>query len=241
MDLCKRGFAAMSRASEFVFPPAAVPSLEVAGIAARFPVRRVYCVGQNYMAHAQEMGHNEKTPPFFFSKPADAVVPGGGRIEYPSETHNFHHEIELVVALGKEGANIARDAALDHVFGYAVGLDLTRRDLQAAAREKKQPWDTAKGFDHSAPVGPIQPVAKVGHVAKGAIWFKVNGEARQSGDIADLIWPVADVITELSKFFTLKPGDLIFTGTPAGVGPLKRGDRGEGGIDRLGTIAIDIV
>ena len=231
----------MSRADEFVFAPPATPALEVAGMQGRFPVRRIYCVGQNYAAHAAEMGHHERTPPFFFGKPADAAVPGGGHIPYPSETHNFHHEVELVVALGKGGANITREAARDHVFGYAVGIDLTRRDLQAAAREKKQPWDTAKGFDRSAPVGAIRPVSQVGHIAKGAIWFKVNGMQKQSGDISDLIWPVPDIIAELSKFFALAAGDLIFTGTPSGVGPLLRGDRGEGGIDGLGTIAIEIV
>ena len=231
----------MSRAEDFVFPPQPAPSLEVAGMKGRFPVRRIYCVGQNYAAHAREMGATERAPPFFFGKPADAVVPGGSRIAYPSETVNFHHEVELVVALGKAGENIARADALQHVFGYAVGVDLTRRDLQAEAREKRQPWDTCKGFDHSAPCGVIYPVSQVGHPTKGAIWFKVNGEARQAGDIADLIWPVSDIVAGLSKFFALQPGDLIFTGTPAGVGPLQRGDRGEGGIDRLGTIAIAIV
>jgi len=231
----------MSRAAEFVFPPPAIPALQVAGTAALFPVRRIYCVGQNYAAHAREMGHDARTPPFFFGKPADAVVPGGGRIAYPSRTKNFHHEVELVVALGKAGADIAREDALGHVFGYAVGIDLTRRDLQAEAREKRQPWDTAKGFDRAAPVGQIYRTADVGHVSKGAIWFKVNGAIRQSGDLADLIWPVPDIIAELSKFFALAAGDLIFTGTPSGVGPLQRGDRGEGGIDRLGTVAVEIV
>ncbi len=231
----------MSRAAEFVFPAPAVPALQIAGRSALFPVRRVYCVGQNYAAHAREMGHDGRTPPFFFGKPADAVVPGGGRIAYPPETGNFHHEVELVVALGKAGANIMRENALDHVFGYAVGIDLTRRDLQAEAREKRQPWDVAKGFDCSAPVGQIHPAADTGHVAKGAIWFKVNGATKQSGDISDLIWPVPDIVSTLSRFFMLQPGDLVFTGTPSGVGPLQRGDRGEGGIDGLGTVAIEIV
>ncbi len=231
----------MSRPAEFVFPPPAVSALHVAGTAALFPVRRIYCVGQNYAAHAREMGHDGRTPPFFFGKPADAAVPGGGEIAYPPQTGNFHHEVELVVALGKAGANIARDDALGHVFGYAVGIDLTRRDLQAEAREKRQPWDTAKGFDRSAPVGAIRRASDVGHVSRGAIWFKVNGAIKQSGDISDLIWPVPDIIAELSKFFALAAGDLVFTGTPSGVGPLRRGDRGEGGIDGLGTIAIEIV
>ena len=231
----------MPAAPRFAFPPAPTPSLPVAGSEARFPVRRIYCVGQNYAAHAREMGSDpERVPPFFFSKPADALVPGGGSIPYPSKTSNFHHEVELVVALGKGGANIEVGQALDHVFGYAVGIDLTRRDLQGEAREKKQPWDAAKGFDRSAPCGTIHRIGEVGALAAGAIWFKVNGTTRQSSDISDLIWPVPNVICFLSQLFELAPGDLIYTGTPAGVGPLVKGDRGEGGIDRLGTISIEI-
>ncbi|HEX3810851.1 MAG TPA: fumarylacetoacetate hydrolase family protein [Rhizomicrobium sp.] len=228
--------------STFAFPPPATPSLRILGSEARFPVRRIYCVGQNYAAHAREMGGDpDRTPPFFFSKPGDALVPGGGKIPYPSKTANFHHEVELVVALERGGMNIDAKEALEHVFGYAVGIDLTRRDLQNDAREKKQPWDASKGFDRSAPCGTLHPVSEVDHLSSGAIWFKVNGEMRQSSDISDLIWSVPNIIAFLSQLFELAPGDLIYTGTPAGVGPLQRGDHGEGGIERLGTIAIDIV
>lgn len=214
------------------------PSAEIAGSTARFPVRRIFCVGKNYADHAREMGGDpEREPPFFFSKPADALVSGTAAIAMPPRTDNLHHEIELVVALGAGGANIPADRALDRVFGYAVGNDLTRRDLQADAKQGGRPWDMAKGFDHSAVLSPIRPAAETGHPASARIWLTVNGAARQDGDIADMIWPVADIIAELSTFVELKAGDLIYTGTPAGVGRIVAGDLVEGGIDGIGTIA----
>ncbi|ALJ11362.1 fumarylacetoacetate hydrolase family protein [Sphingopyxis macrogoltabida] len=216
----------------------AVPSVEIAGSAGRFPVRRIFCVGRNYAEHAREMGGSpEREPPFFFAKPADAVVGGTAEIAMPPRTANLHHEIELVVALGRGGRDIAEDAAIAAVFGYAVGNDLTRRDLQAEAKGAGRPWDMAKGFDHSAVISPIRPAAEVGHPANARIWLSVNGELRQEGDIADMIWPVADIIGELSTYVELKAGDLIYTGTPAGVGRIVAGDLVEGGIDGIGTIA----
>ncbi len=228
----------------FVFPPAPIPALAVAGSDARFPIRRVFCVGRNYADHAREMGAHEQAdgrePPFFFSKPADAVVPGGD-VPYPPATANLQHEIELVVALGKGGADIPVAQALDCVFGYAVGLDLTRRDVQARAKEKGHPWDMGKGFDASAPTGEIHPVAAIGHPQAGSIWLKVNGETRQSGDLANMSWKVAEVIANLSTFVRLAPGDLIFTGTPAGVSTVVRGDTLEGGVAGVGEFSIRLV
>lgn len=228
----------------FVFPPAPTPALAVAGSDARFPIRRVFCVGRNYADHAREMGAHEQAdgrePPFFFSKPADAVVPGGD-VPYPPATANLQHEIELVVALGKGGADIPVAQALDCVFGYAIGLDLTRRDVQARAKEKGHPWDMGKGFDASAPTGEIHPVAAIGHPQAGSIWLKVNGETRQSGDLANMSWKVAEVIANLSTFVRLAPGDLIFTGTPAGVSTVVRGDTLEGGVAGVGEFSIRLV
>ena len=216
----------------------AAPSAEIAGRAARFPVRRIFCVGKNYADHAREMGGDPtREPPFFFSKPADALVPGDADIAMPPRTANLHHEIELVVALAKGGANIASDAAADCIFGYAVGNDLTRRDLQADAKAGGRPWDMAKGFDRSAILSPIRPAAEIGHPSSARIWLSVGGEVRQDGDIAAMIWPVADIIAELSTYVELKAGDLIYTGTPAGVGRIVAGDVVEGGIDGIGTIA----
>ncbi|CAN5143212.1 fumarylacetoacetate hydrolase family protein [soil metagenome] len=190
-----------------------------------FPVRRVFCVGRNYAAHAREMGRDpDREPPFFFTKWAETVVPSGTTIAYPPQTNNFHYEAELVVAIGKGGRNIAVDAALDHVYGYATGLDMTRRDLQLTAREQGRPWDTGKNVEQSSPLGPIHPVSEVGHLSTGAITLTVNGETKQSADLADLIWPVADVIAFLSTLYRIEPGDLIYTGTPAGVGPVVTGD-----------------
>ena len=227
---------------KFAVNAAPRPAVEVAGSALRFPVRRIFCVGRNYAEHAREMGMGgERTPPFFFTKPADAIMPNGSDVPYPSRTTNLHHEIELVVALGTGGRNVGVDQALAKVFGYAVGNDMTRRDLQAAVREQKQPWDIAKGFDHSAPVTAILPVAKSGHPTAGRIWLEVNGNLRQQGDIADMIWKVPEVIAELSTWFELFPGDLIFTGTPAGVGPLVAGDRVRGGVDGIGVLQHGIV
>jgi fumarylpyruvate hydrolase len=218
------------------------PSVEVADSEARFPVHRIYCVGRNYAEHAREMGMDpEREPPFFFSKPADAVVANGAPVAYPPRTANLHHEIELVVAIGRGGRNIETGGALEHVFGYAVGNDLTRRDLQFHARERGQPWDVSKGFDHSAPISAISPAREVGHFDSGAIWLEVNGETRQKADISELIWSVPEIIAELSTLFELQPGDLIFTGTPAGVGPVKPGDSLVGGVDRLETLRTTIV
>ncbi len=226
----------------YAFTPPRAPTVAIAGDDALFPVHRIYCVGRNYAAHAREMGAApEREPPFFFTKPADAVVASGARIPYPPATENFHHEIELVVGLGEGGAAIDEAKALDCVFGYGVGIDLTRRDLQLAAREKGRPWDTGKAFDRSAPIAPLHRVQEVGHPAAGAIWLAVTGEVWQKGDIGDLIWNVAEVIAVLSRQFELRPGDLIFTGTPAGVGPLVAGDEVTGGIEGLSEIAVVIV
>lgn len=216
----------------------AAPSVEIAGSGERFPVRRIFCVGRNYAEHAREMGGApDREPPFFFAKPADAVVGAGVEIAMPPRTANLHHEIELVVALGSGGRDIAQDAALEVVFGYAVGNDLTRRDLQAEAKAVGRPWDMAKGFDHSAVISPIHPAVAIGHPANARIWLSVNGELRQEGDLADMIWPVADIIAELSSYVELKAGDLIYTGTPAGVGRIVSGDLVEGGIHGIAAIA----
>lgn len=226
----------------FVIPAPEAPSLAVAGSADRFPVRRIYCVGRNYADHAKEMGADPtREPPFFFMKPADAVVPDGGDVPYPPGTANLHHEVELVVAIGRRGRDVAPESALDLVWGYAVGNDLTRRDLQTAAKGKGHPWEVGKGFDHSAPIGPLHPAASVGHPAAGAIAITVNGVERQRGDIADMIWPVPDIVSHLSKLFVLMPGDLIMTGTPAGVGPVVAGDTLVCAIDGLGTLTTRIV
>ncbi len=226
----------------YVIPAPAQTSVEVAGGSERFPVHRIYCVGRNYAAHAREMGMDpEREPPFFFSKPADAIVPNGAPVPYPPRTGNLHHEIELVVAIGVGGRDILLADALAHVFGYAVGNDLTRRDLQFAAREKGQPWDVSKGFDRSAPVTAIRRAAEVGHLERGRIWIEVNGERRQQADLSEMIWSVPEIVAELSTLFELVPGDLIFTGTPAGVGPVQRGDSLVGGIDGLETLRTTIV
>lgn len=205
-----------------------------------FAVRRVYCVGRNYAEHIIEMGNDTRDPPFFFAKPADAVVAGGAAIPYPPRTDDLQHEIELVVAIGAEGADIEVADALNHVYGYAVGLDMTRRDLQAQAKKAGRPWEMAKGFDFSAPIGTIEPVASIGHPTSGAITLTVNGEVRQSGDLSDQIWSVAEAIAHLSGFVTLQPGDLIMTGTPAGVGPVVRGDVLEGAIAGVGSVRTTI-
>lgn len=223
----------------FAVPPR--PVVPVAGASTLFPVHRIYCVGKNYAAHAREMGTDPtREPPFFFSKPADALVGDGARVAYPSRTANFHHEIELVVAIGGEGREVTREAALGLVYGYAVGNDLTRRDLQARAKDKGQPWDVAKGFDESAAISAIRSVSEVGHPQRGRIWLAVNGTVRQDADIAELTWSVPEIIAELSTLFTLRPGDLIYTGTPAGVGALHRGDRIEGGVEGVGSLSNEI-
>ena len=226
--------------TEYVFPPAARPAVPVDGEPAVFPVRRVLCVGQNYAAHRREMGaDDDRSPPFFFSKPADGLVLPGADVPYPSATQNVHHEIELVVALGAGGADVAADKALALVFGYAVGVDLTRRDLQAAAKAKGQPWEAAKTFDASAPISAIRRAD--GLPPQGRIRLSVNGEIRQDGVVADMIWNVAEIIAEASKLWRLEAGDLIFTGTPEGVGPLVRGDRVEGEVEGVGALAFAVV
>ena len=229
----------------FVFDPAAPVAVPVAGSQDRFPVRRVYCVGRNYAAHAREMGFDpDREPPFFFCKPADAVVPVAEgstlTLPYPSETANLHYEIELVAAIGKGGANIAVDEALQHVWGYAVGLDMTRRDLQMKMREAGRPWELGKAFDQSAPIGPLHPANSVKNIAQAAIWLQVNGADKQRSDIGKLIWSVAETVAYLSKYFRLEAGDLIYTGTPEGVGPVVRGDKMVGGVDGLGTLSVQM-
>ncbi|WP_022907590.1 fumarylacetoacetate hydrolase family protein [Curtobacterium sp. B18] len=226
--------------SEFVIPAPTVPTVPTT-TGGRFPVRRVFCVGRNYAAHAREMGHDpDREPPFFFTKPADAVVTDGADTPYPSVTRQLEHEVELVVAIGRGGSDIPVDAALDHVWGYAVGIDLTRRDLQAEAKRLGRPWDTAKGFDASAPVGTITPAADVDPTS-GTVEFRVHGDVRQTGDLADQIWSVAETVAELSRFVTLAPGDLLFTGTPDGVGVVDRGDLLEGTIGGVGSVRTVIV
>ncbi|MEZ5537743.1 MAG: fumarylacetoacetate hydrolase family protein [Thiolinea sp.] len=211
--------------TDFVIEPQPVPSVAVAGSEARFPVRRIFCVGRNYAAHAREMGRDpDREPPFFFTKPADAVVDDNQTIPYPPQTENFHYEAELVVAMGKGGKNIAEADALDHVWGYAIGNDLTRRDLQLVAREAGRPWDWGKAFDRSAVCGPVFPVDQVGHPDSGSIRLLVNDEVKQDGDLNELIWNIPEVISILSQTMEIKAGDLIYTGTPAGVGPLVPGD-----------------
>jgi fumarylpyruvate hydrolase len=219
--------------TDFAFPSPAAPSAAISGSGERFPLHRIYCVGRNYAEHVREMGGDtDREPPVFFTKPADAVMANDAVIPYPPRTSNLHHEIELVVAIGRGGRDIQKDRALEHVFGYAAGNDLTRRDLQHAAKQKGLPWDTSKAFDCSAPLAAIRPASR-GHLSKGRIWLAVNGQLRQESDVAEMIWTVPEVIAELSTLFELKPGDLIFTGTPAGVGVLKPGDRIEGGIEGL--------
>jgi len=225
--------------------PWEAPTVPVAGSSDRFPVRHIYCVGRNYAEHAKEMGGDaSKEPPFFFTKPADAVVPvippTVGKVTYPLATKNYHHEIELVVAIGDSGVKIVPEAAQRLVYGYAVGLDMTRRDLQSDMREKKRPWDIGKSFAQAAPIGQVHPVTTVGQLARGKIWLDVNGKRRQEGDLADMIWDVPHTLAFLSQYYELLPGDLVFTGTPAGVGAVVAGDRLDGGIDGLGTLAIAV-
>ena len=216
-------------------------SIGIVGSDRRFPVRRVYCVGRNYLAHIREMKEgDERDPPFFFQKPADAVVTDG-RVPYPTLTDDFQFEFELVVAIGSEASNVAPETALDHVFGYAAGLDMTRRDRQRECNKRGLPWEQGKSFDHSAPCGPIHPVAQVGHVRSGALSLAVNGAVRQDSVLEKMIWNVHEIVSELSKQYRLLPGDLIFTGTPEGVGPVQRGDRLTGRIEGLDALQVEIV
>jgi fumarylpyruvate hydrolase len=227
---------------EYAVPPPPAVELAIAGSPRAFPVHRIYCVGRNYADHVREMGSDPRSePPVFFSKPADALVPSGTDVPYPPRTQDLHHEIELVIALGGGGRDLSVADAPALIFGYAVGNDLTRRDLQAAAKKAGQPWDLAKGFDASAPVSPLRLAAETGPLSQGRIWLEVNGVLRQQADIADMIWSVPEIIAELSTYFELRPGDLIFTGTPAGVGALLPGDRVRGGVDGVGTLEHGIV
>lgn len=213
--------------------------LGIAGSDQVFPVGRVFCIGRNYAEHAVEMGHDpDREPPFFFSKPPNAVVPDGSELDFPVATADLHHEIELVVALGKGGRDVPVDHALDLVHGYAVGLDMTRRDLQAVAKKAGRPWDMAKGFDESAPCSALRPAVEIGHPDTGAIWLDINGERRQQGDLAQQIWTVPEALAYLSTFVALRPGDLLMTGTPAGVGAVQPGDRLTGHIDGIGDLSV---
>ncbi len=227
--------------TEFVFAPPAQASVPVAG-GGRFPVRRIFCVGRNYVEHALEMGGNpEREPPFFFTKPADAVVTGGADMPYPTQTSSLHHEMELVVAIGTGGRDIPVEQALAHVWGYAAGIDMTRRDMQNDAKATRRPWDMSKGFDHSAPISDIVPAAALPDPTKGRIMLSVNGAVRQDSDLSKLIWSVAETITALSGLVELAPGDLIYTGTPAGVGAVVRGDVMEGTVEGVGTVRVTVV
>jgi fumarylpyruvate hydrolase len=229
-------------ASNYVIPPPPVPSLAVRGSDGLFPVHRIYCVGRNYAAHAIEMGHDpDREPPFFFQKNPDTLLPGGGPFPYPDKSADVHYELELVVALAAGGKNIAEENALDCVFGYAVGLDMTRRDLQGEAKKMGRPWEVGKAFDHSAPCSEIVPAEDIGHPDSGRVWLELNGELRQDGDLNQMIWKVPEIIAYLSGLFTLAPGDLIFSGTPAGVGATVRGDALRGGVDGVGEVEVTVV
>ena len=227
-------------ADRYVIPPPQQPALAVAGTAEKFPVRRIWCVGRNYLEHIREMGQDEREPPFFFAKPADAIVPDGATVPYPPLTKDLHHEVELVVALKGGGRNIAVDRANDLIYGYAVGIDLTRRDLQIASRDIKRPWEIGKAFDGSAPCGPLQPADKIAHPSKGKIALKANGKVRQDGDLAQMIWNVPEVIVKLSEMVELAAGDVIMTGTPSGVAATVAGDKLECEIAGVGTLTVTI-
>jgi fumarylpyruvate hydrolase len=225
----------------FVIPAWDLPSVPVQGSKDRFPVRRIWCVGRNYAAHIVEMGYDpNREEPFFFAKPADAIVQNGGTVPYPPQTKNLHYELEMVVALGKGGANVPAAKALDLVFGYGVGLDMTRRDLQFAARDRGRPWEMGKGWDHSAPCSALAPAAKIGHPAKGVIRLTVNGQVKQNSDLGAMIWKVPEMIAYLSALVALAPGDVIYSGTPDGVGPVVKGDKLHGEIEKVGTLDVTI-
>ena len=225
----------------FVIPAPPPASVEVTGTDDRFPVRRIYCIGRNYLAHRKEMGHDDRKPPFYFQKPADALLETGGEFPYPTLSENVHFEIELVVAIAKGGTDISIENALDHVYGYGLGIDMTRRDLQSKAKQDGKPWESAKSFDYSAPISPIRPVSEIGHPDSGRIWLAVNGEIRQDSDLNLQIWNVQEGISHLSKLYQVVPGDLIYTGTPDGVGPINPGDLITAGIDGIGELEIKVV
>jgi fumarylpyruvate hydrolase len=227
-------------ATSYVITPPPRATIAVTGTDKTFPVRRIWCVGRNYEEHIREMGQDVREPPFFFSKPADAIAPDGGTVPYPPLTKDMHHEVELVVALKSGGRNIKLERALDCVFGYGVGIDLTRRDLQIASRDMKRPWEIGKAFDASAPCGPLQPAAKIGHPSKGRIALRVNGKVRQDGDLAQMIWNVPEVIAKLSEMVELAAGDVIMTGTPSGVAATVVGDKLECEIAGVGQLTVTI-
>ncbi len=227
---------------EYVITPAAVTTLAVAGTQARFPVQNIYCVGRNYADHAIEMGHDpNREPPFFFMKPAYGILPNRGHMIYPPQSQDVHHEVELVVALATGGQNIPVEAAMDYVYGYGVGIDMTRRDLQAEAKTLSRPWEAGKTFLHAAPCSDLVPLTKTGIIDRGGIWLDINGERRQTGDLQQMIWKVPEVISRLSMLFVLQPGDLIYTGTPAGVGPILRGDEIHANIEGVGELQISVI
>jgi fumarylpyruvate hydrolase len=226
---------------KFVIPSPSRTVLGVNNSDKGFPVRRIYCVGRNYTNHIREMGNDERDPPFFFQKPTDAILASGSDFPYPPLSNDVHHEIELVVAIGKSGSNIERADALDHVYGYGVGIDMTRRDLQATSKKMRRPWEIGKAFDHAAPCSALSAASDIGHPHEGRIWLGINGEVKQGGDLAQQIWNVPETIWHLSKSATLMPGDLIMTGTPAGVGPVQRGDSITGGIEGIGEIHIRVI
>ncbi|MBL9034799.1 MAG: fumarylacetoacetate hydrolase family protein [Rhodospirillaceae bacterium] len=227
--------------ARFAFAPAPVPAVPIKGSDKLFPVHRIYCVGRNYAEHAIEMGHDpNREAPFFFQKNPDTLVPNGGVFPYPDASKDVHHELEMVVALQSGGKNIPVEKALDCVFGYAVGLDMTRRDLQGEAKKAGRPWEVGKAFEAAAPCSEIVPASAIGHPSKGGVWLKVNGAVKQKGDLDQLIWKVPEMIAYLSGLFELKAGDLIYSGTPAGVGPVQRGDVLEGGVDGVGELKITV-
>jgi fumarylpyruvate hydrolase len=227
-------------ATSFIVPAPAQPSLPVVGETKSFPVRRIWCVGRNYLEHIREMGNDERAPPFFFAKHADMLEPDGAIIPYPPLTKDLHHEVELVVAMKSGGLNISADKALDHVYGYGVGIDLTRRDLQIASRDVKRPWEVGKAFDNSAPCGPLMPASKIGHPAKAKITLKVNGKIRQDGDLDQMIWNVPETISKLSEMVALEAGDIIMTGTPSGVAATVAGDKIECEVEGVGKLSVTI-
>jgi fumarylpyruvate hydrolase len=224
-----------------VIPLWNIPSLAVAGSKDLYPVRRIFCVGRNYVEHQKEMGGDGREMPFFFLKSAHSLVPGGGNVHYPPKTANYHYETEMVVAIGEGGRRIDAKKANEHVYGYGVGLDMTRRDLQQLGKDHGRPWDFGKDFDEAAPCSALVPAAKLGHPSRGAIWLRVNGKERQRADLSDMIWSVPEQIAYLSEYYTLEPGDLIFSGTPAGVGPVKPGDDMHACVDGVGELKVKIV
>lgn len=227
--------------SRYIFAPHPLPTLPIRGSDKLFPVHRIYCVGRNYAEHAIEMGHDpNREAPFFFQKNPDTLVPSGGTFPYPDASKDVHHELEMVVALKSGGKDIAQGQALSHVYGYAVGLDMTRRDLQGEAKKLGRPWEVGKAFESAAPCSEIVPASAIGHPSKGRVWLQVNGEERQKGDLNQLIWKVPEMIAYLSGLFELRAGDLIFSGTPAGVGPVKRGDVLHGGVDGVGELKVTV-